>query len=201
MRDRRRMLIASQQGGELPSGYTRLNYLESTGTQYINTGVNFAPTMDVDVEFSSQTTTTKAFFGVWENGAYFEAQTLYSVQASVLYYTSGDYVEFTTSKTFDFINLKTDNNNVYVNNTYKGSITTRTRTTTGKLCIFNTSAGTSVNLGIGASMQCKKFKILDNGAVICNLIPCLDNNNVPCMYDTVSRQTFYNAGTGDFLYG
>lgn len=33
-----------------------------------------------------------------------------------------------------------------------------------------------------------------------NLIPALDRNGTPCMYDTVSKQTFYNAGTGKFLY-
>ena len=34
-----------------------------------------------------------------------------------------------------------------------------------------------------------------------NLIPCLDSNNRPCMYDTVSGQTFYNQGTGEFIAG
>ena len=33
-----------------------------------------------------------------------------------------------------------------------------------------------------------------------NLIPALDRNDTPCMYDTVSKKTFYNAGTGKFLY-
>ena len=33
-----------------------------------------------------------------------------------------------------------------------------------------------------------------------NLIPALDRNDTPCMYDTVSKKPFYNAGTGKFLY-
>ena len=33
-----------------------------------------------------------------------------------------------------------------------------------------------------------------------NLIPALDRNGTPCMYDTVSKQNFYNAGTDEFLY-
>ena len=33
-----------------------------------------------------------------------------------------------------------------------------------------------------------------------NGIPCLDDNNVPCMYDTISGDTFYNQGTGTFGY-
>jgi hypothetical protein len=31
-------------------------------------------------------------------------------------------------------------------------------------------------------------------------IPCLDRTGTPCMFDLVSRQPFYNSGTGDFLY-
>ena len=32
------------------------------------------------------------------------------------------------------------------------------------------------------------------------MIPCLDENGVPCMYDTISKQTFYNQGTGEFKW-
>ena len=34
-----------------------------------------------------------------------------------------------------------------------------------------------------------------------DFIPCLDRNEKPCLYDMVSRQAFYNSGTGEFLYG
>lgn len=34
-----------------------------------------------------------------------------------------------------------------------------------------------------------------------DLIPCLDDNGRPCMFDRVSRKPFYNSGTGEFLYG
>ena len=33
-----------------------------------------------------------------------------------------------------------------------------------------------------------------------NLIPCLNERNVPCMYDTVSGKSYYNKGTGTFGY-
>ena len=33
-----------------------------------------------------------------------------------------------------------------------------------------------------------------------NLIPCLNEQNVPCMYDTVSGKSYYNKGTGTFGY-
>lgn len=33
-----------------------------------------------------------------------------------------------------------------------------------------------------------------------DLIPALDKNGVPCMFDLISKSTFYNKGTGEFLY-
>lgn len=35
----------------------------------------------------------------------------------------------------------------------------------------------------------------------CDVISALDNNGVPCMYDNVSKQPFYNSGSGQFVVG
>ena len=45
------------------------------------------------------------------------------------------------------------------------------------------------------------FKHYRGNKLINYLIPCLDTNNTPCMYDTVTGQTFYNQGTGEFIAG
>lgn len=46
------------------------------------------------------------------------------------------------------------------------------------------------------------WKIYDtNNNLVQHLVPILDSNNVPCMYDKVSQQFFYNQGTGEFSYG
>lgn len=39
-----------------------------------------------------------------------------------------------------------------------------------------------------------------DGVLVRDLIPVLDWNNVPCMYDNVSEKFFYNKGTGQFSY-
>ena len=33
------------------------------------------------------------------------------------------------------------------------------------------------------------------------LVPCLDTNGTPCMFDFVSQKSFYNVGTGSFTWG
>ena len=44
-------------------------------------------------------------------------------------------------------------------------------------------------------------KIWSDGVLVRDLIPVLDWDMKPCMYDKVSGQLIYNAGTGEFLYG
>jgi hypothetical protein len=46
-----------------------------------------------------------------------------------------------------------------------------------------------------------EFSCTNSGEEVFNFIPALDTNKRPCLYDTVSKQPFYNAGTGEFLYG
>lgn len=44
------------------------------------------------------------------------------------------------------------------------------------------------------------FRVLYDGVVSHNYVPALDPTGTPCMYDTITRTTYYNSGTGDFLY-
>ena len=43
--------------------------------------------------------------------------------------------------------------------------------------------------------------IYDSGRKIRNFKPCLDVNGVPCMFDFVSQKPFYNKGSGSFTWG
>ncbi len=49
--DRRRLLISAQKKGRLPSKYQEVEYLESTGTQYIDTGYFFTQNSKVEMVF------------------------------------------------------------------------------------------------------------------------------------------------------
>jgi len=46
-----------------------------------------------------------------------------------------------------------------------------------------------------------RVTIYENNAPIADYLPCLDNNNIPCMWENVTGQYIYNSGTGDFTYG
>ena len=52
------------------------------------------------------------------------------------------------------------------------------------------------------SLRIYSFSITKNNELVVNLVPCKDNNNVPCFYDTVRKITLYNSSTsGEFITG
>lgn len=51
------------------------------------------------------------------------------------------------------------------------------------------------------NMRMYDFEIRESGNLVHKYVPCLDPNDVPCVYDYVTEEYLYNAGTGNFTYG
>lgn len=49
--NRRRLMMLKKSGGGLPEGYTAVDYLQSTGTQYIDTGRKLTQDSDITIDF------------------------------------------------------------------------------------------------------------------------------------------------------
>ena len=64
--------------------------------------------------------------------------------------------------------------------------------------IFGWGGGTS----FGSIMRLYSFKHERNGRMLVQLVPALDSTGKPCMFDTVTKNTVYNSGSGsDFIVG
>ena len=50
----------------------------------------------------------------------------------------------------------------------------------------------------GRIYSCKHY---NGDELIQDFVPCLDTEGVPCMFDFVSQKPFYNVGTGSFTWG
>ena len=50
----------------------------------------------------------------------------------------------------------------------------------------------------GRIYSCKHYS---GDELIQDFVPCLDTGGVPCMFDLVSRKSFYNKGNGSFTWG
>ena len=179
------------EAGELPAGYQLCNYIESTGTQTINTGLT--PVYGDEINVIAYRTSTL--------NSIFYASSRLTVTATDRFYcryftsTKNDATEirltnFPDDAQYHHIMLSQDG--FYADGNFVKALPGE-RAEAGTLIIFR---GTN-SLG---ELRIKRFYITRDGAYTLNLIPALDRNGTPCMYDTVSKQTFYNAGTGKFLY-
>ena len=177
---------------ELPAWYQLCNYLESTGTQTINTGLT--PVYGDEINVLAYRTSNA-------NSMFYASGTLTLTSAPnelyCRYFTSANkdaaripLKNFPDDAQYHHIMLSRDG--FYADGNFVKELPGE-RAKASTLIIFR---GTS-SLG---KIRIKRFYITRNGAYTLNLIPALDRNGTPCMYDTVSKQTFYNERTGDFLY-
>ena len=185
----------------LPDGYTELEYIESTGTQYIDTGFkpnnNTRVVMDADV--TSNTTDWKALFSVRTNSTTGTFGIIWtSSQVYTPYYGSLSSLKFT--------GIAQTGRRIYDQNKEKTTIggQTLSYTNTAFQCSYNLyllalcTAGTP-NWHISAKLySCKMY---DNGKLIRDYIPCKNPSNAVGLYDIANSVFYGNAGTGAFTAG
>ncbi len=186
----------------LPAGYTELEYIESTGTQYIDTG--YIMTSDV-VEYGISLVGKNSVISTSLFGSETNTNPKYSgvIFGSLLYIGgSGAIAPFTWADDKNDIVVKTTSatsgtlthNGVENSFTYTGGVQK-----TESIALFGNKKGEIIQL---SSIKVKHFYIKDNGTLVRNLIPAKRNSDsVVGMYDTVSGTFFTNAGTGSFIAG
>jgi len=194
----------------LPVGYTQLEYIESTGTQYIDTGIIPTNTMGLDIKFNKTSYGDLVIMGVLYDS---------DMKAADLYVNLGStnhlYVPFGedwTTAGYDKLQYDTDYNvrinymndrNRYVDYVPAGRID---KTLTGATDTMYLFAGHRVpRHGPGWFFIGRIYylKITEGNQLVRNFIPARRNSdNTLGMYDTVSGTFFTNAGTGaDFTAG
>ena len=181
----------------LPIGYKECKYIESTGTQYIDSGIKGNQDSRIDLKIQPTNVQARAaIFGYF--GGNYNSYYLYSSNPDksfqVGYRKFGDSNVAIKTIIYNISNEK----NIFNINEYEYSLPSITGNfeTGSNLILFNMSGGSYT----GLPMKLYSFKLFENDILIQNLIPCLDDNDVPCFYDSVNKQTHYNRGSGDFLY-
>ena len=180
--------------------YLQLEYIESTGTQYIDTGQTF--TKDYKFEFRTRLLRYDGIvFGANSNG--------YEVCFGY-YYNDRNHLgglftyEWQTNKDYDVIldlANTSDNLKLIVNSSVIRNISGDTNNKKFYLFggIYN---GNSQKIDKYAVQRYYSFNTYNKIGLLQNLIPVRRiADNVVGMYDTVSGQFFTNAGTGEFIAG
>ncbi len=190
----------------LPSGYTELEYIESSGTQYIDTGINATGNLDIQatVKILSMDSSISGLFGARNisNNSTLDAVWLgVSTSRTLWLYnnntTNNHLPVWDTNKWYD---VHTINGDLYLD--ASKIATYETATFSGPLIyLFSSNNGGSIQKG-GGNFQFSSFKIKQNNTLVQDLIPAKrDSDGEIGMYDTVSNTFFTNAGTGTFTAG
>jgi len=192
---------------ELPDGYHKVDYIESTGTQYMT--INLQPTLtdEIHCTFSvkgNQITSYPAIISAVSNGLSADA-ILISINNNELnakYATTEYFLHNSIPLSLDQdYNVVLKRNILGINNEIYSKEQQETGLTNNNYSLFVRKTNTQVFPTTYGVVRLKKCQILQNGQKVIYLIPCVDNNNRPCMYDAVTKTTYYNEGTGEFEVG
>ena len=185
------------------TGIKYVEYIESTGTQYIDTG--FKPNQNtrvvMDAQYTSVPTRSACLFGARKASGSVDFSLWYVPGSSVL--QSGYANTKPTAKISDITarHVYDKNKNVlYLDGTSFVSSAARTFQSAYNLFLFE-SDQLGVAQGYGSSVKHWSCKIYDNGVLIRDYRPCIDPDGVVCVYDEVNQEYVYNAGTGVFIAG
>ena len=185
-------------GQTLPSDYIQLEYIQSSGSQYINTG--FKPNQDtkisITVDFPLSGTTWlyggRTSAGSNSLGFLCEGNSKYRFD-----YASSTN-ELATKPTGKFT-IDSDKNKCYINGELVFTATYTTFASPVNMYIFNNNNNGSLSGGSSAKLY--NCSIYDNGVLIRNFIPCKNESGTVGLYDSVNNQFYQNAGSGTFVAG
>ena len=196
----------------VPKGYQQVEYIESSGTQYIDTG--YKPNEDTGVlatyQFSEVSTLQQRVYGVHGIDTDNESisYTLYINGSGGMSYAykdgTGNWIVTGTNASTTKMTFKENVDQRYIsmngaaNTPIQGAIT---RTSKYNLMIMAASESDGSIVGHG-KLKLYEFNIYEDGNLIRQYVPCYrTKDNEIGLYETVEGKFYKNAGSGSFTKG
>jgi len=192
-------------GNSLPSGFTQLEYLEATDTQYIDTGI--APTNNtgfvIDFQYTNSMDREQIIIGSFDpnflidryNGNFAYAYRGYQ-GLDESFQMSADALVARTK-----MELNWKNDGMFRFGDIVRQIPANTFSNSRPMRIFDCNGLSRDGYGI-ISARVFNVKISNNTTIVRNMIPARrDSDGELGMYDMVSGNFFTNSGTGTFTAG
>ncbi len=203
-------LLAGGKSG-LPAGYTRVEFLESSGTQYITlpevqTGEDFG----MDYTFLNTSGQNWALNLQTGNAVHYRVD-VRNFDTGAIGLSWGEYSNSVWvdvgegGESCSFVaNYKNDKRYVIKGlKTYEGALKTPNTVKNG-FYLFAMTEYTAEGVrykGQNVKIKIKHFAASKGQADVAHLVPTLNPTGTPCMYDKVSKQPFQNSGSGTFIAG
>ena len=181
-----------------------VEYLQSDGTAYINTGVVLTKNFEAEIDITPISRTTYAFvLGAYSSPSGWSTAFAYNTNGNAYIQIGSSWVDFTDKDYVDGIRrtyiCRADGSKQYLsdgtnsgNNTISGYISSLPS------FLFARNSGSGADRQIVAKLWSAKIKI--NGALTLDYIP-VRKDGVGYLYDKVSGELFGNGGSGAFTYG
>lgn len=183
----------------VPTGYTQLEYIKATGSQFINTRI--APSSGISVELGMIPDTgamsENATFGsTWSASGFF----LMFYQNNIRFHSKGASVDISAFNTTSENKIVCTQSGISVNGTnYSISGTGTDSSDNIVLWSVSNEGGNASNRGRDSKTYCR-IKVGDS--VVREYVPCKQNSDGAIgMYDLVTNTFFGNDGTGTFTAG
>ena len=185
-------------GQTLPSDYIQLEYIQSSGSQYINTG--FKPNQDTKISITVDfpLSGTSWLYGGRTSAGSNSLGFLCEGNSKYRFDYASSTNELATKPTGKFT-IDSDKNKCYINGELVFTATYTTFASPVNMYIFNNNNNGSLSGGSSAKLY--NCSIYDNGVLIRNFIPCKNESGTVGLYDSVNNQFYQNAGSGTFVAG
>ena len=202
------------EGNTLPAGYKRLEYLETTGSQYIACDVQIDADFGLIYDVERWRAAVNTFMLDWQgpSGKLMRIANGWSLSAltstdNVIWWGQQCGSGVLAARQKWQVNWKNNKQVVFdAEGTHKEwalaaeVAANYPKAIFGKSCVWDSSlSGYATQLP--ASLRWWSIKMSTGESVKYDLVPALDPTGRPCMFDLVTRTPFHNTGTGQFIVG
>lgn len=189
----------------IPSGYTRLKYIQSTGTQYIDTG--FKPNQDTrvvcDFDMVKNLNSKDAYiFGarIASGNTSFGFANLHNQTPWYATYAN-EAGNYDTGSNTGRHTVDMSKNNLIVDGTSIHTFTYETFQSSFNLHLFAVNTNGTVDTAQIGVVNLYSCQIYDNGTLVRDFIPCTNASGTAGLWDDVNSVFYTNAGSGSFTAG
>lgn len=175
----------------LPSGFTRLAFITSTGTQYVDTGIQPTQNTRIDLKVSTTQTGSHTMAGSdisWTGNGF-------SIGVGFAHYGT-ETANISGMNDGNVHEISLDKNVLSVDGEVKHTFSSQTFSVGYNLVLFANNRSGSISEMTEANWY--PCKIYQNGILVQDLQPCINASGDVGMYDFVTQAFFGNAGTGVF---
>ena len=180
----------------LPEGYTELEYIESTGTQYIVTNLLVNQKTKMEAKFKSLAN------GQWIAGAVeSNNQNGYGVYTNGTVFGTASWIQPMNLYDGFWHEILFENGILFSDGKEELSGTSIPFSTLRPQYIFAVNYGGNVDGRVSPGIAISYLKYSENGVPVCSLVPCKNPLGKVGFYDIVGNTFYLNSGSGDFIAG